>query len=141
MPMHGLQRRFAVSTAKSTQQEECMDFDNAWEKIKKSVREGAALSIEKIEEYSKVGKLKVEEFATKKKIERNFVDIGERVFEMIESTKDADITSDAAVKKAVANIESLKEELVSIEKKIQAVFEEARKSKRKNESVDDISGV
>jgi hypothetical protein len=118
-----------------------MDFDNAWEKIKKSVREGAALSIEKIEEYSKVGKLKVEEFATKKKIERNFVDIGERVFEMIESTKDADITSDAAVKKAVANIESLKEELVSIEKKIQAVFEEARKSKRKNESVDDISGV
>jgi hypothetical protein len=88
-----------------------------------------------------VGKLKVEEFATKKKIERNFVDIGERVFEMIESTKDADITSDAAVKKAVANIESLKEELVSIEKKIQAVFEEARKSKRKNESVDDISGV
>ena len=118
-----------------------MDFDNAWEKIKKSVREGAALSIEKIEEYSKVGKLKVEEFATKKKIERNFVDIGERVFELVESKKSSDIVNDSAVKKAVANIESLKEELLSIEKKIQAIFEEARRSKRKNESVGDISGI
>ena len=59
-----------------------MDMDSAWEKIKKSVREGAAVSMEKIEEYSKIGKLKVEEFATKKKIERNFVDIGERAFDL-----------------------------------------------------------
>jgi hypothetical protein len=118
-----------------------MDFDNAWEKIKKGVRDGAALSIEKIEEYSKVGKLKVEEFATKKKIERNFVDIGERVFELVETKKDGDVINDATVKKAIANIESLKEELLSIEKKIQGIFEEAKKSKRKNEGVDDISGI
>ena len=118
-----------------------MDFDNAWEKIKKSVRDGAALSIEKIEEYSKIGKLKVEEFATKKKIERNYVDIGERVFELIQSRKNTDVVNDAVVKKAIANIESLKDELVSIEKKIQAVFEEAKKSKKKTEGADDISGI
>jgi hypothetical protein len=119
-----------------------MDFDNAWEKIKKSVREGAALSIEKIEEYSKVGKLKVEEFATKKKIERNFIDIGERVFELVEIQKDSDsIIKDAAVKKAITNIGSLKEELVSIENKIHMIFEEAKKSKRKSENVDDITGI
>jgi hypothetical protein len=118
-----------------------MDFDNTWEKIKKSVREGAALSIEKIEEYSKIGKLKVEEFATKKKIERNYVDIGERVFELVESRKNTEIVNDPAIKKAIANIESLKEELISIQKKIQAIFEEAKKSKKKNEGVDDISGI
>jgi hypothetical protein len=118
-----------------------MDFDNAWEKIKKSIREGAALSIEKIEEYSKVGKLKVEEFATKKKIERNYVDIGERVFELVQAKKNSEVIGDIVVKKAIANIESLKDELVSIEKKIQAIFDEARKSKKRNESVDDISGV
>ncbi len=118
-----------------------MDFDHAWEKIKKSVREGAALSIEKIEEYSKIGKLKVEEFATKKKIERNYVDIGERVFELVHARKDGDLAGDTIVKKAVSNIESLKEELVSIEKKIQDVFEEAKKSKKKSEGVDDISGI
>jgi hypothetical protein len=118
-----------------------MDFDQTWEKIKKSVREGAALSIEKIEEYSKVGKLKVEEFATKKKIERNYVDIGERVFELVQSRKDTEVVKDTIVKKAISNIESLKEELVSIEKKIQAVFEEAKKSRKKNDGADDISGI
>ena len=118
-----------------------MDFDIAWEKIKKSVRDGAALSIEKIEEYSKIGKLKVEEFATKKKIERNYVDIGERVFELVQSRKNTEVVNDAVVKKAIANIESLKDELISIEKKIQEVFEEAKKSKKKNEGVDDISGI
>jgi hypothetical protein len=118
-----------------------MDFDNAWEKIKKGVREGAALSIEKIEEYSKIGKLKVEAFATKKKIERNYVDIGERVFDLVESEKNSEVVNDTVVKKAIGNIESLKEELVSIEKKIQEVFTDARKSKKANEDIDDISGI
>jgi len=118
-----------------------MDMDNAWEKIKKSVREGAALSIEKIEEYSKIGKLKVEEFATKKKIERNYVDIGERVFELVETDKKADLVADVAIKKSISNIRTLKEELVSIDKKIKEIIEEAKKSKKKNDESDDIHGI
>jgi hypothetical protein len=118
-----------------------MDMDSAWEKIKKGVREGAAISIEKIEEYSKIGKLKVEEFATKKKIERNFVDIGERLFELVEDGKNADCAGDMAIKKAVSNIRSHKEELVSIEKKIKAILEDSKKSKGKTDDVDDVSGV
>lgn len=118
-----------------------MDIDNAWEKIKKGIREGAAISIEKIEEYSKIGKFKVEEFATKKKIERNFVDIGERLFELVEAGKNTDSASDMAIKKAVSNIRSHKEELISIEKKIKAILEESKKSKNKTESVDDPSEV
>jgi hypothetical protein len=118
-----------------------MDFDNAWEKIKKGVRDGAALSIEKIEEYSKVGKLKVEEFATKKKIERNYVDIGERVFDLVESKKNSEVVNDTVIKKAIGNIESLKEELISIEKKIQTIFMEAKKSKKNSEDNDDLSGI
>jgi hypothetical protein len=118
-----------------------MDMDNAWEKIKKSVREGAALSIEKIEEYSKIGKLKVEEFATKKKIERNYVDIGERVFELVETDKKADITGDVAIKKSIANIRTLKEELVSIDTKIKNIIEEAKKSRKKSEEGEDIHGI
>ena len=121
--------------------EDGMDMDNAWEKIKKSVREGAALSIEKIEEYSKIGKLKVEEFATKKKIERNYVDIGERVFELVESDKKADVTVDVAIKKSISNIRTLKEELVSIDKKIKGIIEEAKKNKQKNDESDDIHGI
>jgi hypothetical protein len=118
-----------------------MDMDSAWEKIKKSVREGAAISMEKIEEYSKIGKLKVEEFATKKKIERNFVDIGERAFDLTTDGKSSEIAQDLSIKKCVENVKAHKEELETIEKKIKAVLEEAKKSKSRHENIDDASGV
>lgn len=121
-----------------------MDRDNVWEKIKKNFKDGAALSIEKIEEYSKIGKLKIEEFAAKKKIERNCIDIGERVFDLAEtSERRADITGDILVKKAIENIRQLNAELAEIEKKIKIVSDEAKKPKTKAPSAaeGDASGV
>jgi hypothetical protein len=118
-----------------------MDRDNVWEKIKKNFKEGAALSIEKIEEYSKIGKLKIEEYAAKKKIERNCVDIGERVFDLVETGKASEMVHDLLVKKAIENIRALNEELAAIDKKIKAASEEARKSKGKTTDGNDIEGV
>jgi hypothetical protein len=116
-----------------------MDMDSAWEKIKKSVKEGAALSIEKIEEYSKVGKLKVEEFAAKRKVERNFMEIGERVFELITADKKADPASDVSVKKAISNVKALRDELAAIDKKIKATIENGKKPRRTKQ--DEGAGV
>jgi hypothetical protein len=121
-----------------------MDRDNVWEKIKKNFKDGAALSIEKIEEYSKIGKLKIEEFAAKKKIERNCIDIGERVFDLVESHgqgKSSEIAEDLLVKKAIENIRQLNEELALIEKKSKTISEEAKKSRTKPADVNDIEGV
>jgi len=114
-------------------------MDNMWEKLKKGVREGAALSMEKIEEYTKLGKLKVEEMATKRKIERNYGDIGERVFDLFEDGKGADIAQDLTIKKAVENIAALREELIEIAKKIKEVGESSKNSKTDEE--DDINGI
>jgi hypothetical protein len=118
-----------------------MDMDNTWEKIKKSIKDGAVLSFEKIEEYSKIGKLKVEEFATKKKIERNYIDIGERVFDLLENNNKSDVAEDVLVKKFISNILLLKDEIVSIENKIKAIIEEYKKSKQKSDETDDINGI
>jgi hypothetical protein len=46
-------------------------MDTMWERIKKGLKEGATYSMEKIEEYSKIGKLKVEEIAAKRRITRD----------------------------------------------------------------------
>jgi hypothetical protein len=111
-----------------------MDRDNVWEKIKKNFKDGAALSIEKIEEYSKIGKLKLEEFAAKKKLERNCIDIGERVFDLVETNTQGhspDFAGDLPVKKAIENIRQLNEELAQIDKKIKSASEEAKKSRAK----------
>jgi hypothetical protein len=123
-----------------------MDRDNVWEKIKKNFKDGAALSIEKIEEYSKIGKLKIEEFTAKKKIERNCIDIGERVFDLAETgpkERTADISRDLLVKKAIENIRQLNTELAEIEKKIKTVSDEAKKPKTKTPGAaeGDINGV
>jgi hypothetical protein len=121
-----------------------MDRDNVWEKIKKNFKDGAALSIEKIEEYSKIGKLKIEEFAAKKKIERNCIDIGERVFDLMETSAQAspaDISNDLLVKKAVENIRQLNSELAEIEKRIKTVSDDAKKSKARTPDGNDMAGV
>ncbi len=121
-----------------------MDMDQVWEKIKKGLKDGAALSMEKIEEYTKIGKLKIEEMAAKRKIERNFVDIGERSFELIIDGKGGEVGDDLTVKKAIDNIKSLRQELVSIDERIKAASEEAKAARpASDDKVDDdeVTGV
>lgn len=114
-------------------------MDNVWEKLKKGVREGAALSMEKIEEYTKLGKLKVEELAVKRKIERNYGDIGERVFDLFEDKKDGEISADLTIKKAVENIAALREELLEITRKMKEVGESYRNSKTDED--EEVNGI
>jgi hypothetical protein len=118
-----------------------MDIDTMWERIKKGLKDGAALSMEKIEEYTKIGKLKIEEFSAKRKIERNFVDIGERTFELINDGKGAEIQKDILVSNAIENIKGLREELVALEKKIKDVQEEAKKKGMDRTGEDEITGI
>lgn len=110
-------------------------MDGMWEKLRKGLHDGAVLSMEKIEEYTKLGKLKVEELAAKRKIERNFIDIGERTFGLIEDGKGGEIADDLAVKKACENITALREELTEIGSRIREVQENAKAAR--NGSDDD----
>ncbi|MBN1980731.1 MAG: hypothetical protein JW795_04320 [Chitinivibrionales bacterium] len=112
-----------------------MEFDNAWERIKKGLKDGAALSMEKIEEYTKIGKLKVEEYSAKRKIERNYVDIGERYFELKEADRFSEVEKDVIIVNAIENIKRLKNDLVEIEKKIQAVPKEQKSKSDEDEAV------
>ena len=107
-----------------------MEMDVMWDKIKKGLKDGATMSVEKIEEYTKIGKLKIDELSAKRKIDRNFLDIGERSYECIVGGKGDGIGSDLAVLKSVENIKALKMELVSIADKIQQISDEAKKNKR-----------
>jgi hypothetical protein len=118
-----------------------MEQDNVWERIKKGLKDGAALSMEKIEEYTKVGKLKIEELAARRKIERNAVDIGERVVELMNEGRGGEIESDLTVKKAVENIGELKRELEELDKKIQDVPEEVKSAKEKSREQEEPTGV
>lgn len=114
-------------------------MDNVWERIRKGVKEGAALSMEKIEEYTKVGKLKIEEFSVKRKIERNFVDMGERVFELISDKKGGEIERDILINNSIENVNALREELEEIKNNIQEASKESRKKDIDEE--EEITGI
>jgi len=104
-------------------------MDNMWEKIKKGLKEGAAISVEKIEEYTKIGKLKIDEMAANRKIEHNFMDIGERFFDLCADSKESGASEDLVIKKAVETITSLKTEIDDIKNKIKEIQETAKKER------------
>lgn len=116
-------------------------MDTMWEKIKKGLKDGAALSMEKIEEYTKIGKLKVEELAAKRKITRNFVDIGERTFDLIEEAKGSSVESDLAIKTSMENIKALRQELIDLDKKIKDIQEAGKKSGAAADEDEEITGI
>ncbi len=102
-------------------------MDTMWEKLKKGLKDGAVYSMEKIEEYSKIGKLTVEEIAARRKITRNFNDIGERAFDLIEAEKAGQVENDLAVKTSVENIKALRKEIVDIQEKIKEIQAASKK--------------
>lgn len=113
-------------------------MDNMWDKVKKGLRDGAAMSVEKIEEYTKVGKLKIEELSAKRKIERTFMDLGERTFDLIDNGKDgASIAADLTIQKAIENVKKLREELIDVEKKIKDITEAHKKNNKQDYSDSD----
>jgi hypothetical protein len=116
-------------------------MDTMWEKFKKGLKEGAAYSMEKIEEYSKIGKLKVEEIAAKRKITRNFIDIGERTFDLVETNKGSQVGSDLAVKTSMENIKALRQEIADIDRKIREIQEASRKTRGGAEEDEEINGI
>jgi hypothetical protein len=120
-------------------------MDNMWDKVKKGLRDGAAISMEKIEEYTKIGKLKIEELSAKRKIERTFMDLGERTFDLVESGSDGSvIVSDLIVQKAQETIKSLRNELIEIQNKIREITEANKKNKDDdsyNDSDDEVNAI
>ena len=112
-----------------------------WEKVKKGLKDGATLSMEKIEEYTKIGKLKIEEMAAKRKIARNFIDIGERTFDLVDSDKGAAVENDLAIKTSIENIKALRQELVEIDKKIKDIQSAAKKTKGAAPDDDDALSI
>lgn len=101
-------------------------MDTVWMRIKKGLKDGATLSLEKIDEYTKLGKLKIDELAAKRKIDRHFTDIGQVVFDLLEEERGGEVANNTSIKKAAKGIKSLREDIVRIEAEIEKVQQEAR---------------
>ena len=94
-------------------------MDKLWDKIKKSVSEGVSLAAEKTEEYSKLGKAKIEILNTKRKISKAFTELGGITYESIKAGNTDEIMKSSAVEELIDEVKKLEAELEIREQKME----------------------
>lgn len=98
-----------------------------------SIREGLELVVDKTEEYSKIGKLKVDIFGIKRNIEKQFVELGGRVFELMTAAAPTDISADEECRKIVETVKSLETQLHEKEAEIEKVKADKERERRERQ--------
>ncbi|HID93524.1 MAG TPA: hypothetical protein EYP60_05445 [bacterium (Candidatus Stahlbacteria)] len=109
-----------------------------WEKVKKTLKESAeilkekAISVaEKTQEATEIGKLKIQIIGLNRDAEKNFAEMGGRVYELIEKGA-TDVLSDAKLRKLIDKAKQYEEKIANAEKKLKSLSktESAKKVKR-----------
>jgi len=94
-------------------------MENLWDKIKKSVTEGVSIAAEKTEEYSKLGKVKIEILNTKRKISKTFTELGGISYESIKAGTTDETMKSSAVEELIDEVKKLEAELEISEQKLE----------------------
>ena len=95
-----------------------------WEDIKKTVKDGVTVAAEKTEEYTKIGKLKVDILTTNRSIDKTFTELGRAVYDFAKGKKKGDVIKTENVKSLFKKIDELKAILQKKEEEIEAVKKE-----------------
>ena len=94
-------------------------MEKLWEKIRKSVAEGVSIAAEKTEEYSKLGKSKLEIHNTKRKISNTFTELGGIIYDSIKAGNTEEILKSSIVEDLIDTLKQLESELDSKEQKFE----------------------
>ena len=89
-----------------------------WDSLKKNMQQGIQTVSEKTDELTKVGRLKIEVIAVKRDIEKCFVELGGRVYDILGNQKKVSIPRDKEINKLVAEIAKFENKLQELENRI-----------------------
>jgi len=84
---------------------------NLWDDIAKTIREGVDTVVEKTEELTRIGRIKVDIINIKRNVEKNFSELGGRVYQLISKEKKTAISTDKEAKEIIECIKILEREL------------------------------
>jgi len=82
-----------------------------WDDIAKTIREGVDTVVGKTEEYTKIGKIKIDIINIKRNVEKNFSELGGRVYHLLVEQNKTQISADKEVKKIIDSVKLLEKEL------------------------------
>lgn len=114
-------------------------MEEFWVKMKNGIKDGAAFSATKIEQYSKIGKLKIEQFGLKKKVEGLQADLGVRLYDLIKEGKGATAEEDIAVISFIEKIDEHEAEIEKLTVEIEAIREETAEKQEAPEEESSVS--
>ena len=95
-----------------------------WEDVKKTVKEGFTVAVEKTEEYGKIGKVKVEILKLERDRDKAFKDLGNEVYGLIKKNKASVSVQNDKIKKMVTKIDNLKKSIKTKENEIERIKKE-----------------
>jgi len=87
---------------------------NLWDDIAKTIREGVDTFVEKTEELTRIGRIKVDILNIKRNIDKNFSELGGRVYHLVVEEKKSsgkDVLADKEVKELIECVKILAREL------------------------------
>jgi prefoldin subunit 5 len=106
-----------------------------WESLKKNLQQGVQTVSEKTDELTKIGRLKIEVIAVKRDIEKLFVELGGRVYDILQNQKKASFSKDDEIKKLVERVEKFEKKLHELEERIQNI-QDLKREENSNKTAD-----
>lgn len=99
-----------------------------WNDLKKTVQHGLKVVVSKTEEYTQIGKIKVEIIQLQHNLKQAYQELGREVYSKILKTTKTSLSKDAKVCALVSKIQKLEQELKEKEKELELAKKGSEKS-------------
>jgi hypothetical protein len=101
-----------------------------FEDIRNGIRDGIEFVADKTDEYTKIGKIKVEILSIQRNIEKSFSELGGRVYDLFGQDAKGQIAGDEQVVTLVGALKDLEKKLDDKKDEIKAVKDEKEKQRQ-----------
>ena len=94
-----------------------------WETVRKNISAGIHTVSEKTDELTKIGRLKIEIVAVKRDIEKSFMELGGRVYDLLKSDKKISMAKDSEIQNLTKKISGFEDRLDQLESEVVQIQE------------------
>lgn len=105
-----------------------------WDQIKGVLKEKFSSAAEKTEEYTKIGKVKVEILSVKKNLDKTYRGLGEETFNFLGKDKKNTLLENEAVQNYMKEIKALQASIKQKEAEIEAIKDTEKNTEPEEES-------
>jgi predicted HicB family RNase H-like nuclease len=98
------------------------------------IRDGINFVVDKTDEYSKIGKLKLDMVGIKRNIEKLFAELGGRVYEVLKEGESAVLRDDEEVKRMINEIKALEDNLDEKKNEIKSIRDEKERQRKERDT-------